>query len=204
MKNLLKSFSSRSPNALLSSSLRKRRLTQIRPYLRGRILDLGCGDGSLITFLPPHHSYVGVDRPKTVKVLRRRYPLHDFFAADLDDGLAIPSWYTFDTVVLCAVIEHLQSPGIILDQIGPVLAEDGDLIVTTPTPPGERLHHLGVVLGLFSHFAGLEHVRIYTREELESLLHEHGLALRQYQTFEFGLNQLVVASPFHARVKRKV
>ncbi len=195
MKNLLKSFSARSQNALFSSYLRKRRLRQIRPYLKGRILDLGCGDGSLITFLPPHQSYTGVDRPETVQMLRGMYPLHDFFAANLEEGFTVPPRYTFNTVVLSAVIEHLQSPGILLDRIGPVLIDDGNLIVTTPTPQGDRIHHLGVVLGLFNHFAGRGHVRIYKGEELKSLLGEHGFTLKHYHTFEFGLNQLVVANP---------
>ena len=184
-------------DGLLSVYLRSRRLTRIRPYLRGRILDLGCGDGPIISLLSPHNSYTGVDRPRMVRRLKFRYPQHRFFVANLDQGLAVPPESVFDTVVLTAVIEHLENPGILLDQVSPLLVDDGTLIVTTPTPGGDRLHYLGAVIGLASRFATAEHVRVYRKEDLESLLADHGFATKHYETFEFGLNQLIVGSPQH-------
>ncbi len=180
--------------ALLSSYLRKQRLTKIRPYLKGRILDLGCGDASAVALISPQQSYTGVEvNVDVVERLRAQYPSHHFIAADLDQGYLGLLDRAYDTLVMCAIIEHLHNPESLLDQLSPTLADDGRLIVTTPTPLGDRIHHLGALVGLFSRLAVKEHVRIYGREELESLLSEHGFVVEHHEAFQFSFNHLFVA-----------
>ncbi len=70
--------------------------------------------------------------------------------------------------------------------------------MTTPTPLGDHMHYIGAKIGLFSKIATQEHVKIYNRRELESLLTRHGLMVVHHETFEFGMNQLVVATPSYA------
>ncbi len=180
--------------ALLSNYLQRQRLMKVRPYLRGRILDIGCGDASLVAFLTPQQSYTGIDvNADVVERHRARYSSHRFFAADLDQSFPALSDGAYDTIVLCAVVEHLRNPETLLDQLYPALTDDGRLVVTTPTPLGGRIHRVGAFMGLFSHEAVEEHEKIYSRKELERLMSEHGFVVENYGKFNFGLNHLLVA-----------
>lgn len=179
---------------LLTGYLLKRRLGKVRPYLRGRILDLGCADGALLSCLSPGQSYTGVEvRADLVEALQTRYPSQRFIAADLDEGCPALSEGDYDTVVMCAVIEHLHNPDALLDRVAAALAQDGRLALTTPTPFGDRLLHAGTYLGLFNRGPVEEHARLYGKDDLTHMLGEHGFTVEVYGTFEFGLNQLVVA-----------
>lgn len=179
---------------LLTNYLQRQRFAKVRPYLNGRILDLGCGDAALLALLSPQQSYTGVEvNADVVDRLQARYPSHRFIAADLDQGCPALSDAAYDTVVMCASIEHLRNPGPLLDQLRPALADAGRLVVTTPTPLADRILRVGTFLGLFNRGPVEEHERMYTRKELERLLSEHGFAVEYYETFEFGLNQLLVA-----------
>ncbi len=178
----------------MSRDLQRRRLQNIRPHLGNRILDLGCGDGSLLELLSSRYSYTGVElNEDMVRRLGTRYPMHRFLVADLEEEVPMPLDWTFDTVVLCAVIEHLAKPQKLLEQMGHVLAHDGRMVVTTPTPLGNRLHRIGALLGLFNLEVKEAHLMVYNRRELETLLEGHGFAVDHYETFELGLNQLLVA-----------
>ena len=77
---------------LLSSALQRARLKAARPYLSGRILDIGCGNGSLAAYATPEN-YVGVDHDKeAVAAARALFPEHIFIST-------LPKTGVFDTVV---------------------------------------------------------------------------------------------------------
>lgn len=180
--------------ALLTGYLWRQRLTKVRPYLKGRVLDIGCGHAQLIRALSPQQSYTGVEvQADVVERLQAQYPFHRFIAADLNQGCPALSNGAYDTIVMLAVIEHLHNPETLLDQLGPALADDGRMAITTPTPLGDRILHIGRYIGLFNRERVEEHEKLYNKGELMRLLSEHRFAVEHYATFEFGLNQLVVA-----------
>ncbi|MHA1567622.1 MAG: class I SAM-dependent methyltransferase [Alphaproteobacteria bacterium] len=89
---------------LLSPFLRKQRSKAARPYLKGRVLDVGCGAGALAKLIDPE-SYVGIDIDEDpLNRARRDFPHHRFESA-LPEGSK-----KFDTVVALAVIEHVPDP----------------------------------------------------------------------------------------------
>ena len=45
---------------LLSPWLRKKRIEMVYPFLKGKVLDVGCGIGFLSQFIDPEH-YLGID-----------------------------------------------------------------------------------------------------------------------------------------------
>jgi len=186
--------------SLLSRYLQQRRLSKVRRYLRGAVLDLGCGDASLLALLSPGQSYTGVDRNVgLVRTLQRTRPSCSFVAADLEAGVLPLQPERYDTVVMSAVIEHLMSPAGLLGSVGNLIADGGRLVITTPTPVGDIVHRLGARVGLFSREAVEEHARIYGKRSLEALLSRHRFFIEHYETFELGLNQLCVASPVSSR-----
>jgi SAM-dependent methyltransferase len=180
---------------LLSRYLQRRRLSKIRAHIRGAVLDLGCGDASLVTLLSPNQPYTGVDsRADLVRELQGSCPAGRFIAADLDvDDLALEPG-TYDTIVMSAVIEHLRTPARVLASLPQFLAVDGRLVITTPTRFGDVVHRLGAMVGVFSREAEKEHQHIYDRGSLACLLGECGFVIEHFKTFDLGLNQLCIAT----------
>ena len=136
--------------------------------------------------------YVGIEGPSVfLEWLQTHRPQHTFYQRDLDlQNIALNQH--FDTIVMVAVIEHLERPGFVLSQIPLHLKPGGRLVITTPSPSGDRIHQIGARLGLFSQEAMHEHETIFTRDSLNKLAMANGLELIQYRTFLLGGNQLFI------------
>ncbi|MFQ5858364.1 MAG: class I SAM-dependent methyltransferase [Anaerolineae bacterium] len=184
---------------LLTEHLRRRRYAMVEPFLRGKVLDIGCGNAATALSLESVQRYVGIDyRPTLVAHQREQFPQHEFYVCDVDHEPLPLREMRFDTVLMAAIIEHLANPGWVLDQVTGHLRPEGRLVITTPTPRGERVHWLGVRVGLFHPHAAEEHKGAYDRQCLEGLLAAHGFSVVQYRPFELGANQLVVCRPADA------
>lgn len=72
------------------------------------VLDVGCGNGRLVSGLPDKIDYTGFDFSETLLAeARKRYPERDFF---LRDAVYESSWRTlgkYDAIFCVAVIHHL-------------------------------------------------------------------------------------------------
>ncbi len=78
-----------------------------RRYFGNDVLDIGCGRGMTIAFLPASTSYIGIDVSlPAIERLRGLYPDHEFIQHDVDGGFP-PGLGDFDTIIMLAVIEHL-------------------------------------------------------------------------------------------------
>ncbi len=178
---------------LLTNYLRRRRYAMVEPFLRGEVLDIGCGNAATALPLGSVQRYVGIDyHPALIAHQQAQFPQHEFYVCDVDrEPLPLKDW-RFDTVLMMAVIEHLAHPGRVLDQVAGHLRPEGRLVITTPTSWGECLHRLGARVGLFHPHAAAEHQHAYDRRQLEALLAAHGFQVVLYQTFELRCNQLVV------------
>ncbi|MEW5871897.1 MAG: methyltransferase domain-containing protein [Chloroflexota bacterium] len=180
---------------LLTPFLTQQRRKAILPYVRGDILDLGCGLAQICHTLQPEQTYIGIENPtEYVNWLRVRYPQHTFLQRDLEKE-PINLDRCFETVIMGAIIEHLKEPGFLLQQIPGYLEPGGRLVITTPTPLGDKIHRLGARLGLFSMDAVEEHQKIYDRGALTGLLAQYDFSAMHYQYFLLGGNQLLVCQP---------
>jgi 2-polyprenyl-3-methyl-5-hydroxy-6-metoxy-1,4-benzoquinol methylase len=97
-----------------------------------RILDLGCSGGSLASRVRAlGHHVTAVD---VVELPDVRSRVDHFVCADLDRGLPeeIRKLAPFDVVLAADVLEHLRDPGLLLDQIRPLLGKRGVLIASVP------------------------------------------------------------------------
>lgn len=168
----------------LSPWLRKQRLRAAAPYLRGNVLDFGCGSGALADLVPAD-KYLGYDRdPESVAKARALHPKHRF---ELDPPIADGS---FKTVVCLAVIEHVSDPVDFVRSLSGYLQRDGLIVLSTPHPRFEWIHSLGSHVGLFSHDAHEEHESLLDRARLAEVANAAGLALKDYRRFLGGANQL--------------
>lgn len=170
---------------LFSPYLRSRRFAAAAPFVRGRVLDIGCGVGALLESIRPE-SYVGVDRDEAaLSVARANHSGRTFLSALPESGV-------FDTLVALAVVEHFKDPEAELSSWRKLLASDGRVVLTTPSPLADRIHGLGAPLGLFSQEAHEEHEILFDGPKMRALAARCDYAVAVEKRFLFGLNQLFV------------
>ena len=149
-----------------------------RSFLRGearagdRALDLGCGDGAFTAVLAQAGAEVigadvaqaALDRAST------RDPELDLRLIPIDGPLPFEDG-RFDLVWSSEVIEHVADTARWLSEVRRVLAPGGRLLLTTPSHGRVRLALGGIER--FSEPLG-DHLHLYTRRSLRSLLEEFG------------------------------
>ncbi|RJQ28484.1 MAG: class I SAM-dependent methyltransferase [Peptococcaceae bacterium] len=179
-------------NAMEYRYLMRKRHQAAAPWVRGKVLDIGCGTGFAVSCygLPPEQ-YVGVDyNPVAVEKLRQTLPGYRFYCLDIDRRPLTPLYHElFDTVLMLAVIEHLDNPGLVLHECGRLLAEGGYLVLSTPSRLGNILlnFYWSKVMGFQSSF----HKDSFGYRELCGVS-GHSLKIETYKRFECGLNQLFI------------
>lgn len=177
-------------DGLLSSYLRRKRLEVARPFIRGRVLDYGCGIGLAAELTGRPEDYVGLDGvPEVLAEAKRRHPSARFLTPA---ELSAPDVAPFDTILALAVIEHLPAPQSFLERLASHLKPDGRIVVTTPNPALDWAHGLGGHLGLFARESHLEHQSLMGRRQLFDAADKARLDIDVYRRFLFGANQLAV------------
>jgi len=148
-----------------------------------RILDWGCGHGQVSALL---HE-LGMDvtafdyRPGTHEGVQpmERYPgLHVHVSNDprrlpFGDG-------SFDAVLSCGVLEHVEDPDASLEQIRRVLKPRGAFYVYKLPNRASYLEAIAKRAGLYYHGAN-EHDRVYTKSSALELLARHDFEIEEFR-----------------------
>jgi SAM-dependent methyltransferase len=110
-----------------------------RAVSKGRLLEVGCGVGTLLAQAAPFYDCVGLE-PSPVAAAEARRRGFAVIEAAFEDAAIEPA--SFDVVVLDSVIEHLESPTAALAKAHRVLRPGGVVAVKTPKFGGVscRLH----------------------------------------------------------------
>lgn len=143
-----------------------------------RILDVGCGAGALGADLKRHRDVhvTGIELTSAAaqRASRRLDRVINKAIEEISDTeVGAP----FDCIVLADVLEHLRDPASALKRCRSWLTEHGSLVVSIPNS-----RHHSVISGLINgnwtyERAGLldeDHVRCFTRREIEKLLFRSG------------------------------
>ncbi|MFQ5783929.1 MAG: class I SAM-dependent methyltransferase [Alphaproteobacteria bacterium] len=85
----------------------------------------------------------------------------------------------FDIVVAADIIEHLSSPGAMLDGIKRFCGAETRVVITTPHAFG-LLNFIRFLLGRFRD--GAEHVMTFNADNIHNLLERHGYAVERLDT----------------------
>ncbi len=178
-------------NGLLSPLLARMRIGTVRPFLRGRVLDYGCGRGRLCDLVPAGQ-FVGLDADAAALAeARRLHPGHVFQTVE-----ALGEGSGFDTIIAMAVIGYIPDLEGLFASFAERLNQGGRIVVTSPTPQANALHRIGARLGVFGSDTYQSAAALPDRPRIEQAARSAGLRLVHYGRFMLGLNQIAV---FEAR-----
>ncbi len=156
-----------------------------------RILDLGCGDGTVGSELRrAGHTVVGVDLHPAPGAADR---LDRFVVADLDDGLPPDIGDGFDVVLAADVFEHLKQPDRLLDELRAVLAPGGRIVASIPNV-AHWYPRLRFASGRFDYdsrgILDRTHLRFFTRASFTRLAAASGYAVGRVRSTSLPLEVL--------------
>lgn len=105
---------------------------KVARHLKGKVLDVGCGIGDMLTFLG---DATGVDvNPQAVSYCKSR----GLTALTMEIDVLPFAAASFDSILLDNVIEHIDAPLPLLGEIRRVLHASGRLIIGVPGSKGFR------------------------------------------------------------------
>jgi ubiquinone/menaquinone biosynthesis C-methylase UbiE len=150
----------------------------------GRLLDWGCGFGQVSALLRAE----GVDvvafdvRPGLVAPTRERLERFPEIEAHVtSDPVALPfETDSFDTVLSCGVLEHVEDPDGSLDELRRVLKPGGIFHVVNLPNRFSYTERIARLLGRYYH-GQLPDDRVYTKRRARELFERHGFELRGFR-----------------------
>lgn len=160
-------------------------VAELVPLSARRVLDVGCGSGRLGSALRARQAceVIGIELDP-VAAENAAHCLDQVIVGDVADGeVDFPNGH-FDCVICADVLEHLRSPESVLRKLRRWISPDGCLVVSVPNV---RNHVLvkSLLAGNWTYeSAGLmdaDHVRCFTRRELEKLFFRAGFTPDQLQ-----------------------
>jgi SAM-dependent methyltransferase len=151
---------------------------QIRPHIRGHVLEIGSGVGTYSRYLIRHDPGVVLSEldPGYVKQLRKRFPKNDVLAFDMSSPKSVAGVrkrHKFDTIIFLNVLEHVREDRRALRLLRSLLRKDGRIICLVPT------HKF--LYNCIDESIG--HCRRYTKDELRSKVERAGYTVESLFSF---------------------
>lgn len=131
-----------------------------KPYIKGKLLELGCGEGRGIAEIAPlADQYTAIDKIEPViNRLKLKFPSHRFESGHFPP-IPFPD-NSFDTIVTFQVIEHIKDDKLFLKEIHRILRPGGTALITTPNIKMTLTRNPW-------------HIREYTADELTKLCQQY-------------------------------
>ena len=156
----------------------------------GKVLDVGCGNGSLIDEIRQRNKIeaYGIDiSPKMIKECLNRYKgIH--FEVSTGEELAFGDGF-FDALTICCALHHLHNPQRFFAEANRVLKRGGILIVGEPWNPFPIKQIMDYIL---SPLIRAGDNKTFTRRRLHRLFNENGFTILQ-DSYEKDFMQVIKA-----------
>ena len=151
---------------------------EIRPFVRGRALEVGCGTGTYTALLARWcGEVVAVDLdPVFAKAARERFAGEPRVRVIEGDARLLPELGSFDTIVMLDVLEHIEDDTGTLRLLGERLSDGGRLVLKVPALPA--------LYGTLDEAIG--HHRRYSRRTLSQAAERAGLTLVECRSFNLA------------------
>jgi len=167
-------------NDFVGRRLESMRIRAVLPYIKGRLLDIGCGMNHLAR---AYGNGVGVD-------------VYNWGDVDyiVDNSAILPfENASFDTATLIACLNHIPNREEVLRECGRLLKPDGRLVITMITPRILALWHLlRSPWDADQHERGMVDGEVYgfTAKQLLALVQDQGYTLVARRKFMLQLNSI--------------
>ncbi|WP_437187875.1 glycosyltransferase [Planctomicrobium sp. SH668] len=151
---------------------------ELVPSTSQRVLDVGCGGGRLGAAIKARQAaeVVGIElNPLAIDSACQR--LDEVIVGDIQTGAIEFPDGTFDCVICADVLEHLRDPLAVLRRLRRWLSPGGVLITSLPNVRNQKVIRSLLAGNWTYESAGLldeDHVRFFTRREIEKLLFRAG------------------------------
>ena len=131
-----------------------------KPFVKGKLLELGCGEGRGIEILGSLvEQYTAIDKiVPIIDRLKLKYPTHRFESGHFPP-IPFPD-NSFDSIVTFQVIEHIKDDDLFVREIKRILRPGGIALMTTPNIKMTLTRNPW-------------HIREYTADELTSLCQKY-------------------------------
>ena len=156
-------------------------LEQFEPFLGERLLEVGCGVGSILAQLRPREFVMGVDvEDELIAYARQRFANgqhHEFASLDISshsiESRSMLKGRRFDTIICINVLEHVQDDVSAVAAMADVVEPGGAVAILVPAHPA-----------LFGQYDQMEgHFRRYSRQGLRTLIEGTGLDVVRLHRF---------------------
>lgn len=152
-------------------------LNMFQSYLKGRILEIGCGIGNFTQILTRYGQVWGIDISKDY-VKQTKDLIADKASiglGDIEKGEYFFKDKKFNTIVCINVLEHIENDIEAIRNMYKLLDESGDLILLIPSHP----FLYGEIDESISHF------RRYTKKEIFTKLEREGFDILKFRRLNF-------------------
>ena len=150
-----------------------------------RIVDIGCGDGSLCRELATRgYEVIGCEpSAESLRLAQRAAPELVFHALGVDDDTSAVGAESFDVAIATEVIEHLVRPVSLPGFAKQLLRSGGHLIISTPYHGYLKNLVLALTNKWDAHlnpFWDGGHIKFWSRKTLSQLLNENGFRVVRF------------------------
>jgi ubiquinone/menaquinone biosynthesis C-methylase UbiE len=157
----------------------------VKIHSTSTVIDVGCGDGSLIAFCARQGAeviFVDLDEQRLAFTEQqvKASPAHAYQAIHSDCNPIPLADNTGDVVICTEVLEHVDDPRNFLAELVRIAKPGGQLLISVPDARSEQL--IGATAPP-AYFQAPNHIRIFAEGELQQLVIEAGLEIEQEQWF---------------------
>lgn len=154
---------------------------------KGRLLDFGCGKGKWGSIAKKMGWQVnGIETAVERAAYAKNIYGLDVSTAVYSEGKIFP--YDFEVITLFHVIEHLEHPQVLLDElIKNNLSKDGLIVIEVPNINSEQSRLAG---NKWMHLDPPRHINHFTPKRLEQMARDLGLTAVRISSFSFHLGVL--------------
>lgn len=171
---------------IFSYFLNRAKVNKIQEHKKkGRILDIGCGNGDFLSVFSGEWELYGIEpNPVGYDLTNQRTKVKTLNRTLTE--CKFPDNF-FDVITLWHVLEHIYDPNEELKEIGRILKKDGILVVSVP-----NVNSLGFKLGKkhWIHLDSPRHLHHYNPETINKILNKNGFKIfsMTFPLFEFPLD----------------